>query len=112
MSRRSFLVAIALVLVGLSFGPLAVDAQPPKKVYVGGELGYVEGQSLAFGWVVNHRERIVTLATRNRLPVMYTLQEFVHAGGLITDATNESALRRRAATPALFPWSSRQSSSW
>ena len=38
---------------------------------------------------------IITLAARNRLPVMYGLREFVPAGGLMAYGTNLSDMHRR-----------------
>jgi len=45
-----------------------------------------------------HRARIVTFATRQRLPAMYPTREFVDAGGLISYAASSSDMYRRAAT--------------
>jgi putative ABC transport system substrate-binding protein len=50
------------------------------------------------GFFNTHQTRIIELATKHRLPGMYTEQEFVLAGGLMTYATNISDLYRRAAT--------------
>jgi putative tryptophan/tyrosine transport system substrate-binding protein len=50
------------------------------------------------GFFNTHQKRIVELAAKHRLPGMYTEQEFVLAGGLMTYATDISALYRRAAT--------------
>jgi putative ABC transport system substrate-binding protein len=44
-----------------------------------------------------HREMIVELAARYRLPAMYPAREFVDAGGLISYGTNYPDLYRRAA---------------
>jgi putative ABC transport system substrate-binding protein len=44
-----------------------------------------------------HREMIVELAARYRLPAMYAAREFVDAGGLIFYGTNYPDLYRRAA---------------
>jgi putative ABC transport system substrate-binding protein len=43
------------------------------------------------------RERIVELAAKRRLPVMYASAEFVNADGLMSYATNVSDLFRRSA---------------
>src|SRR5712692_3769115 len=45
-----------------------------------------------------HRQRIVDLAAKNKLPGMYPWGEFVEAGGLMAYATNRSDMFRRAAT--------------
>jgi len=44
------------------------------------------------------RKRLVDLAAKNRLPAMYTLREFVDAGGLMSYGLNMADLFRRAAT--------------
>jgi putative ABC transport system substrate-binding protein len=48
--------------------------------------------------LVSARERLVALAAKNRLPVVYTLREFVDAGGLMAYGRNQADLNRRAAT--------------
>jgi putative tryptophan/tyrosine transport system substrate-binding protein len=45
-----------------------------------------------------HRQRIVDLAAKNKLPGMYPWREFVEAGGLMAYATSRSDMFRRAAT--------------
>jgi len=45
-----------------------------------------------------HRSRLVDLATRNRLPTMCGIREYVEAGCLMAYATNTRDLWRRAAT--------------
>jgi putative ABC transport system substrate-binding protein len=40
----------------------------------------------------------VALAAKNRLPAVYTLSEFVDAGGLMAYGHNQADLNRRAAT--------------
>ena len=47
-----------------------------------------------------HREMIVELAARYRLPAMYAAREFVDAGGLISYGVNYPDLYRGAATYA------------
>ncbi|MEO5953652.1 MAG: ABC transporter substrate-binding protein [Chloroflexia bacterium] len=46
----------------------------------------------------NERKRLVDLAAKNRLPAMYSLREFVDAGGLMSYGVNMADLFRRAAT--------------
>ena len=46
----------------------------------------------------NERKRLVELAAKNRLPAMYSLREFVDAGGLMSYGVNMADLFRRAAT--------------
>jgi putative ABC transport system substrate-binding protein len=50
------------------------------------------------GMFVSERERLVALATKNRLPTMYTFREFVDAGGLMAYGHSQEDLNRRAAT--------------
>jgi putative tryptophan/tyrosine transport system substrate-binding protein len=56
---------------------------------------FMTGGSGLFG---THRTRIIALAAKHRLPAMYTEQEYVLAGGLMTYATSIPDLYRRAAT--------------
>ncbi len=46
----------------------------------------------------NERRRLVDLAAKNRLPVVYSQREFVDAGGLLAYGTNVADMYRRAAT--------------
>ena len=46
--------------------------------------------------LVGERGRLVALATRNRLPAVYTLREFVDAGGLMAYGHSQADLNRRA----------------
>jgi putative tryptophan/tyrosine transport system substrate-binding protein len=50
------------------------------------------------GFFNTHQTRLVELAAKHRLPVMYIEQEFVLAGGLMTYATSIPDLYRRSAT--------------
>jgi putative ABC transport system substrate-binding protein len=45
-----------------------------------------------------HRHRVVELAAKHRLPAMYTLREYVDAGGLMAYSMRHPDLYRRAAT--------------
>jgi len=47
---------------------------------------------------LNERRRLVDLAAKNRLPAVYTVREFVDAGGLMSYGPNLADLFRRAAT--------------
>ena len=47
---------------------------------------------------VRERGRLVDLAAKNRLPAVYTLSEFVDAGGLMAYGHSQADLNRRAAT--------------
>jgi putative ABC transport system substrate-binding protein len=46
----------------------------------------------------SERERLVVLAAKNRLPAIYTLREFVDAGGLMAYGHDQADLNRRAAS--------------
>ena len=47
---------------------------------------------------VRERARLVDLAAKNRLPAVFTLSEFVDAGGLMAYGHSQADLNRRAAT--------------
>ncbi len=47
--------------------------------------------------LITHRERIVELAAKHRLPVMYGMREFVSAGGLMSFEPSLAELYHRAA---------------
>jgi putative ABC transport system substrate-binding protein len=49
------------------------------------------------GLLVNNRQRVVNLATKHRLPTMYTTSEFVEEGGLMSYAPDRPDRLRRAA---------------
>lgn len=53
---------------------------------------------VGFGFLNSHRERIVDLATKNRLPVMYTTTPYVLVGGLMSYAPDGADRMTRAAT--------------
>jgi putative tryptophan/tyrosine transport system substrate-binding protein len=53
---------------------------------------------VSFGFVINHKEQIINFTVKNRLPVMYTVPDFVHAGGLMSYAPDGPDRLRRAAT--------------
>jgi ABC-type uncharacterized transport system substrate-binding protein len=65
----------------------------------------------AFWWP--HRQRIIALAAQSRLPAIYHNRDYVEAGGLMSYAVNNPAIRRRlgfyvdkilkGATPADLP---------
>lgn len=48
--------------------------------------------------IVTHRERIISFATKNRLPTIFPEREFVDAGGLMSYGAETQDLYRRAAT--------------
>jgi putative tryptophan/tyrosine transport system substrate-binding protein len=45
-----------------------------------------------------HRDRVVALAARYRLPALYEFRDFVEAGGLMCYGADNKAIYRRAAT--------------
>jgi putative ABC transport system substrate-binding protein len=49
------------------------------------------------GLFVSHRQRIVELAARKRLPAMYGQSQFVHAGGLMSYGPSVPDMLRRSA---------------
>ena len=53
---------------------------------------------LVSGMLLGERQRLVDLAARNRLPVIYTFRELVDAGGLMSYGTSLADLFRRAAS--------------
>jgi putative ABC transport system substrate-binding protein len=59
--------------------------------HVGGAI--VLGDSMLF----SQRERIIDLASRHRLPVMYFRRDFAEVGGLMSYGTEVNELVRRAA---------------
>ena len=46
----------------------------------------------------SHRDRVVQLATENKIPAIYELKQFVEAGGLMSYSADEADNYRRAAT--------------
>ena len=53
---------------------------------------------LAFAIERQHRKQLVDLATRDRLPAMYSGRTSVEDGGLMSYGVNDADLYRRAAT--------------
>ena len=47
------------------------------------------------GIFVAHRRRLIELAVKSRLPVLYAGREFIEAGGLMSFAADENDLMRR-----------------
>jgi putative ABC transport system substrate-binding protein len=81
--------------------PQFFDVRDPKDIEIAfGEAskGRVEAVLVLQGPTINSkRDRIVELATKNRLPGMYYSTEFVEDGGLMSYATSITDLSRRAA---------------
>jgi putative ABC transport system substrate-binding protein len=52
----------------------------------------------ASGWAITHRELIVSLAARYKLPAVYSFRDYVSSGGLISYAADFTDQHRRAAS--------------
>jgi len=98
--------ALNLKETELASGTLAMklqylDVLSPTDVetaFRGASKGRAEAVLALGGPVLNNqRTRIVELATKNRLPVMYSIREFVEDGGLTSYGVNQADLDRRAA---------------
>jgi putative ABC transport system substrate-binding protein len=50
------------------------------------------------GFMVAHRDAIISAAARNKIPAVYTLSEFVRAGGLLSYGVDRVDIWRRAAS--------------
>jgi putative ABC transport system substrate-binding protein len=50
------------------------------------------------GWLNSHRARVITLATKARLPTIHTSVQWVQEGGLMSYASDPVAQYRRAAS--------------
>jgi putative ABC transport system substrate-binding protein len=92
---------IEAVATSLGMKPQFFDVRDPKDIEIAfGEAskGRVEAVLVLQGPTINSkRDRIVELATKNRLPGMYYSTEFVEDGGLMSYATSITDLSRRAA---------------
>jgi putative ABC transport system substrate-binding protein len=93
----------AIQAVAPSFGveltPLVVrDAADIERAIVGFARGSREGLILTTGSVAQvHRELIVDLVSRYRLPTIYPLRHYVAGGGLMSYGPNSADAFRRAA---------------
>jgi putative ABC transport system substrate-binding protein len=72
------------------------DIEPAFEGAKKGRAGAVLAQSVAV--LLSHRAWVAELAVKNRLPVMYSREEFIEAGGLVVYAASTADLSRRAAT--------------
>ncbi len=69
------------------------------RVFLSAKKGGAEAINvLASPILYSHRQVLVDLATKHRLPGMYEAKEFVEAGGLLSYGANLDDLYRRAAT--------------
>jgi len=79
-----------------------IDVLEPKDIEIAfreASKGRAEAVLMLVSPVLNtQRTRIVDLAVKNRVPVVYGQQEFVEAGGLMTYGVSLTDLFRRAAT--------------
>jgi putative ABC transport system substrate-binding protein len=72
------------------------DIEPAFEAATKGRAGAVLAQAPAV--LLSQRARVAELAVKNRLPVMYSRDEFIEAGGLVVYAASTADLSRRAAT--------------
>ena len=72
------------------------DIEPAFQAATKGRAGAVLAQAPAI--LLSQRTRVAELAVKNRLPVMYSREEFIEAGGLVVYAASTTDLSRRAAT--------------
>jgi putative ABC transport system substrate-binding protein len=94
--RESEAVAAALK-VELQRGEIR-DRKDLDMAFQAAVKGRVDGLVVVTAAAINsHRERIVKLAAKTRLPVMYTNSDFVRIGGLMSYADDVVARSRRAA---------------
>jgi putative ABC transport system substrate-binding protein len=74
------------------------DPDDLEKAFVAATTGGAEALVIVgTGFLIPHRQRIVNLERKNRLPAMHTHPSWVPAGGLLSYTTDESARYRRAA---------------
>jgi len=71
------------------------DIEPAFQRAVKERAGAVLTSAVAV--LLTHRREVAELAVKRRLPVMYSRQEFVEAGGLLVYAASVTDLSRRAA---------------
>jgi putative ABC transport system substrate-binding protein len=87
-------------LLGVRIQPLHVhDPEELEQAFRAARAERAEALIVAsYGFVTNHRERIVQLVDTIRLPVMYIRATFVEVGGLMSYADDPRDRARRAAT--------------
>jgi len=75
-------------------GPKDIEA-----VFREANKGHAEAVlTLSSALITSHRKQLVGIATKSRLPVMYTQKQFVEEGGLTSYSASLPDLARRAAT--------------
>ena len=79
-----------------------LDVLSPKDIetaFRAASKGRAEAVFVLAGPIFNsHRTQIADLAVKSRLPAIYTIREFVEAGGLMSYGASFTDLYRRAAT--------------
>jgi putative tryptophan/tyrosine transport system substrate-binding protein len=83
----------------LRFQPLEVQGPSDfENAFRAASKKHADGLVVAtYGFIDSHRERVVDLANRTRLPVMYTNADFVRDGGFMSYADNPLDRAERAA---------------
>ncbi|HEV8344400.1 MAG TPA: ABC transporter substrate-binding protein [Candidatus Binatia bacterium] len=89
----------ASLILGVTLNPLEVrEANDFEGAFQAAVRGRADALlAFADAFFNTHRKRIVDLATKNRLPAMYTEPEYIDAGGLMVYGPSISDLYRRAA---------------
>jgi putative ABC transport system substrate-binding protein len=99
--------ALQLREIGLAAGPMSVQLQSldllgPKDVDTAFRAASNQRAEalIVFGGgiLASQRTRILEYVVKNRLPAIYSQQNFVEAGGLMSYGVNATDLHRRAAT--------------
>jgi putative ABC transport system substrate-binding protein len=100
MSDRDFRDAEAVAkALGLRLQPVGVkDADDFERAFEAATKAGAQGLTLTSDpFFVTHRDRILNLAAKNRLPAIYPYNDFVEAGGLMSYAPDILHNWRRAA---------------
>jgi putative tryptophan/tyrosine transport system substrate-binding protein len=92
--------AAAAHSLGVTIAPIAArNADELEQAFAAAARDQVEGMVvLTHGFAVLNRTRIVEVAARQRLPVLYGWREFVQEGGLMSYGPDIQILVRQAAT--------------
>jgi putative ABC transport system substrate-binding protein len=99
---QSFVEVISTAAPSLQIEPVATPVQDSTELAtkVAAFAGRPDGGLIVLPDLFNttHREEIVALAARHRLPAVYPFRYFAVSGGLISDGVDTSDLFRRAAS--------------
>jgi len=89
----------AAAALGLKFQYLDVlDAKEIEPAFRAASKGKADAVLVLYSFVLNsHRAKVVDLATKTQLPVVYPFAEFIEAGGLMNYGVSFNDLYRRAA---------------